>query len=66
MQGPYDRRVRYDRSSRVGYLNALTISVADTDGDLRYDRSFSPYFDGELSGVYDAAATQWTGSVLPA
>ncbi|SEN22292.1 hypothetical protein SAMN05660976_07086 [Nonomuraea pusilla] len=58
--------LRYDKSSRVGYLNALTISVADTDGDLRHDKSFSPYFDGELSGIYDAAATQWTGSILPA
>ncbi|MFI7419535.1 trypsin-like serine peptidase [Nonomuraea sp. NPDC049684] len=56
--------LRYDKSSRVGHLNAITISVADTDGDLRYDKSFSPYFDGELRGVYSDASTQWSGSIV--
>ncbi|MFD2353590.1 hypothetical protein ACFSTC_36595 [Nonomuraea ferruginea] len=41
--------LRYDKASRMGYLNGITISVADTDGSLRYDTSFSPYFDGELA-----------------
>ncbi|WP_261808690.1 serine protease [Nonomuraea sp. C10] len=58
--------LRYDKASRMGYLNGITISVADTDGSLRYDTSFSPYFDGELAGVYSAAGAVWTGSVLPA
>ncbi|MFI9594449.1 trypsin-like serine peptidase [Nonomuraea sp. NPDC052265] len=56
--------LRYDKSRRVGYLNALTISVADTDGDLRYDKRFSPYFDGELAAVYSDAGTQWSGSIV--
>ncbi|MEU0567341.1 hypothetical protein ABZ297_18430 [Nonomuraea sp. NPDC005983] len=59
--------LRYDNSSRMGYLNGITISVADTDGNLRYDTSLSPYFDGELGQVYTAATAQWTGSlILPA
>jgi hypothetical protein len=50
---------RYDNNSRMGYLNAVTISVAATR-----DRSFSPYFDGELANVYKAAASVWSGSVI--
>ncbi|MGW6501724.1 trypsin-like serine peptidase [Nonomuraea angiospora] len=58
--------LRYDKSSRLGVLNGLTVSVADTDGDLRYDTSLSPYFDGELSEVYRAAVITWSGSIVPA
>ncbi|MFF4622877.1 trypsin-like serine peptidase [Nonomuraea jabiensis] len=58
--------LRYDKSSRLGLLNGVTASVSDTDGNLRYDTSLSPYFDGELSEIYRAAATTWSGSVLPA
>jgi hypothetical protein len=57
--------LRYDKASGRGYLNGLTISVADTDADLRYDTSLSPYFDGELQAVYSAAGTHWSGAVLP-
>ncbi|WP_101787460.1 trypsin-like serine peptidase [Nonomuraea indica] len=53
----------YDAGSRVGYLNGITIGVADTDGDLRYDTSVSPYFDSRLAAVYAAAQQIWTGSV---
>ncbi|MEU5867369.1 hypothetical protein ABZ815_39790 [Nonomuraea sp. NPDC047529] len=56
--------LRYDKSSRAGLLNTITISVADTDRNLRYDRSFSPYFDGELASVYSDAGTQWSGSIV--
>ncbi|MEW9532033.1 serine protease [Microbispora sp. NPDC049125] len=50
------------RSSRgLGYLNGLTVGVSRTGG--RAGTSFSPYFDGELLGVYDAARHQWTGSL---
>ncbi|MEV1167046.1 hypothetical protein [Nonomuraea sp. NPDC049784] len=56
--------IRYHKSSGMGYLNGITISVADTDGNLRYDTSFSPYFDGETNGVYKAAAASWSGSLL--
>ncbi|MFC4013935.1 trypsin-like serine peptidase [Nonomuraea purpurea] len=57
--------LRYDKSSGKGYLNGITASVADTDGNLRYDMSLSPYFDGETNIVYKAAATSWSGALLP-
>ncbi|NRQ36430.1 hypothetical protein HII36_32040 [Nonomuraea sp. NN258] len=49
---------------RVGYLNGVTISVADTEGDLLFDTGISPYFDGETAAVYDAAASVWNGTIL--
>ncbi|GAA3643401.1 hypothetical protein GCM10022224_002220 [Nonomuraea antimicrobica] len=48
----------------LGYLNGITVSVADTDGDQRYDTSFSPYFDGGAFQIYKAAAPSWTGRVI--
>ncbi|MEU9889228.1 hypothetical protein [Sphaerisporangium sp. NPDC051011] len=54
---------QYSGDSRTGYLNGITISVSDTDGDSRYDTGVSPYFDGELYGVYKKAAAYWTGSI---
>ncbi|MEU6414271.1 hypothetical protein [Microbispora sp. NPDC046933] len=54
---------RYSGDTRTGYLNGITISVSDTDGDNRYDTSVSPYFDGEVYGVYSEAARLWTGSI---
>ncbi|NJP88215.1 hypothetical protein HCN51_01865 [Nonomuraea sp. FMUSA5-5] len=57
--------LRYDKATGQGYLNGVTISVTDRDADLRFDTSMSPYFDGETRSVYTAAATQWTGAVLP-
>lgn len=55
---------RYSPDARTGYLNGITISVADTDGDQRYDTSISPYFDGELAAVYTAARSKWAGSIV--
>ncbi|WP_188188708.1 hypothetical protein [Nonomuraea sp. SYSU D8015] len=46
-----------------GYLTGITISVSDTDGDLRYDTSVSAYFDGQLRTVFDSASARWTGSI---
>jgi V8-like Glu-specific endopeptidase len=54
---------RYSNDYRAGYLNGITISVADTDSDNRYDTSVSPYFDGQVNTIYRAAATLWTGSI---
>ncbi|WP_240506259.1 trypsin-like serine peptidase [Thermoactinospora rubra] len=54
---------RYSKDNRIGYLSGITISVSDTDGDNRYDTGVSPYFDGEVRVVYDAAAQHWTGSI---
>ncbi|MEV0970207.1 trypsin-like serine peptidase [Microtetraspora glauca] len=55
--------VNYNNGRRLGYLNGVTIGVSDTDGNNRYDTSFSPYFDGELYGVYSAAKNLWSGSI---
>ncbi|MFI7466064.1 trypsin-like serine peptidase [Nonomuraea sp. NPDC049646] len=53
----------YDAGTRAGYLSGLTISVADTDADGRYDTGISPYFDTGLFQVYQDAANRWTGSI---
>ncbi|MFF3669173.1 trypsin-like serine peptidase [Microtetraspora malaysiensis] len=55
--------VNYNNGRRVGYLNGVTIGVSDTDNNNRFDTSFSPYFDGELAGVYNAAKNLWSGSI---
>ncbi|GAA5767827.1 hypothetical protein Aros01_04333 [Streptosporangium roseum] len=54
---------QYANDSRTGYLNGITISVSDTDGDNRYDTGVSPYFDGELYTVYQKASNVWTGII---
>jgi len=54
----------YKNGRRLGYLNGVTIGVSDTDGNNRYDTSVSPYFDGELFGVYSAAKNLWSGSIV--
>ncbi|MCT9931260.1 hypothetical protein N5079_13640 [Planotetraspora sp. A-T 1434] len=55
--------LKYNNGRRLGYLNGVTIAVSDTDGNDRYDTSVSPYFDGELYGVYSAAKNLWSGSI---
>ncbi|WP_156326135.1 trypsin-like serine peptidase [Nonomuraea sp. SBT364] len=55
---------RYSPAERAGYLNGVTISVSDTDGDGRYDTGVSPYFDFQTAEVYRIAARQWTGTIL--
>ncbi|MEW9532038.1 serine protease [Microbispora sp. NPDC049125] len=55
--------LKYSNTRRLGYLNGVTIGVSDTDGNDRYDTSVSPYFDGELYGVYSAAKNLWSGSI---
>ncbi|MFG1948659.1 hypothetical protein [Nonomuraea sp. NPDC048826] len=57
--------LNYDAASARGYLNGLSVSVADADGNLRYDTGLSPYFDNELLAVYSAARVVWTGAVPP-
>ncbi len=53
----------YSADSRTGYLNGITISVSDTDGDDRYDTGVSSYFDTESYAVYRAAIKNWTGQI---
>ncbi|GLX00564.1 hypothetical protein [Microtetraspora sp. NBRC 16547] len=56
--------VNYSSGRRLGYLNGVTIGVSDTDNNNRYDTSYSPYFDGELYGVYKSAANLWSGKIV--
>ncbi|WP_433498089.1 trypsin-like serine peptidase [Sphaerimonospora sp. CA-214678] len=56
--------LKYQSARRVGYLNGVTIAVADRDGNKRIDTSLSPYFDGETYGVYQAAAKNWSGKIV--
>ncbi|WP_067125811.1 trypsin-like serine peptidase [Microtetraspora malaysiensis] len=55
--------LNYNNGRRVGYLNGVTIAVADRDNNKRIDTSLSPYFDGETYGVYSAAKNNWSGSI---
>ncbi|GGO08144.1 hypothetical protein GCM10010116_16460 [Microbispora rosea subsp. aerata] len=55
---------RYSSAKRLGYLNGVTITVSDTDGNKRIDTSVSPYFDGETYEVYKAAAKNWSGKIV--
>ncbi|MEW9529000.1 serine protease [Microbispora sp. NPDC049125] len=54
----------YSSNRRLGYLNGVTIGVSDTDKNNRIDTSVSPYFDGELYGVYSAAKGLWSGKIV--
>ncbi|MCT9931257.1 hypothetical protein N5079_13625 [Planotetraspora sp. A-T 1434] len=56
--------LNYSSNRRLGYLNGVTIGISDTDKNNRIDTSISPYFDGELYGVYKAAAHLWSGSIV--
>ncbi|MBB4702468.1 trypsin-like serine peptidase [Sphaerisporangium siamense] len=53
----------YSSDTGTGYLNGITISVSDTDGDNRYDTGISPYFDSDSFTVYRNAESRWTGSL---
>jgi len=56
---------RYSNNKRTGYVNGVTSTFIDNDGNGRYDYIASPYFDGETYGVYATAANVWSGSILP-
>ncbi|MEW9533165.1 serine protease [Microbispora sp. NPDC049125] len=56
--------LKYNNSRRLGYLNGVTIGVSDSDKNNRIDTSVSPYFDGELYGVYSAAKNLWSGKIV--
>ncbi|MEV7009791.1 serine protease [Streptosporangium sp. NPDC051022] len=53
--------LRYDGSTRTGYLNGVNGLNWDTDGNGRYDTVSSPYFNGDTYRVYRAAAGRRTG-----
>ncbi len=56
--------LKYSNTKRTGYLNGVTSTFIDSDGNDRYDYIGSPFFDGETYGVYAAAANVWSGSIL--
>ncbi|GLW06273.1 peptidase [Microtetraspora sp. NBRC 13810] len=50
----------YKNSSRTGYLIGVNSVAWDTDGNDRYDRISSPYFNSDTYDVYKKAANRWT------
>lgn len=56
--------LRYSNASRLGYVNGVISLGGDTDGNNRSDLITSPYFDGETYGVYKAARSLWSGSLV--
>ncbi|GLW06280.1 hypothetical protein Misp01_14100 [Microtetraspora sp. NBRC 13810] len=55
--------LQYKNAKRTGYINGVVSLTLDTDGNRRYDRITTPYFDGETYGIYKYAANLWTGKL---
>jgi len=60
--GPF--LLQYSSAKRTGYLNGVVSLVIDSDGNQRFDRTTTPYFDGETASIYKYASNRWTGSLL--
>ncbi|MER6507073.1 hypothetical protein ABT158_09685 [Nonomuraea sp. NPDC001636] len=56
--------LKYSNAKRLGYLNGVTSTFNDQDGNNRVDYISSPYFDGETNVVYKAAANVWSGKIV--
>ncbi|TMR07774.1 hypothetical protein ETD86_50620 [Nonomuraea turkmeniaca] len=56
--------LNYSNSKRLGYVNGVTSTFADQDGNDRVDYITSPYFDGETAAVYNAAKNVWSGKIV--
>ncbi|MFI7466520.1 trypsin-like serine peptidase [Nonomuraea sp. NPDC049646] len=56
--------LNYSNSKRLGYVNGVTSTFNDQDGNNRVDYISSPYFDGETNVVYKAAANVWSGKIV--
>ncbi|MGN9839184.1 trypsin-like serine peptidase [Nonomuraea sp. H19] len=56
--------LKYSNSKRLGYVNGVTSTFNDQDGNGRVDYISSPYFDGETNTVYKAAANVWSGKIV--
>ncbi|MEV4361405.1 hypothetical protein [Nonomuraea sp. NPDC049625] len=54
----------YSNGKRLGYVNGVTSTFADQDGNDRVDYITSPYFDGETAAVYNAAKNVWSGKIV--
>ncbi|MEU4511601.1 hypothetical protein AB0G05_19080 [Nonomuraea wenchangensis] len=55
---------KYSNAKRLGYVNGVTSTFNDQDGNGRVDYISSPYFDGETNTVYKAAASNWSGKIV--
>ncbi|MEW9555718.1 serine protease [Nonomuraea sp. NPDC050783] len=55
---------KYSNTKRLGYVNGVTSTFNDQDGNGRVDYISSPYFDGETNTVYKAAAASWSGKIV--
>ncbi|MCK2212919.1 hypothetical protein MF672_003755 [Actinomadura sp. ATCC 31491] len=56
--------LNYSNAKRLGYVNGVTSTFADQDGNDRIDYITSPYFDGETAAVYNAAKNVWSGKIV--
>ncbi|MFI6324151.1 trypsin-like serine peptidase [Nonomuraea sp. NPDC050556] len=56
--------LKYSNAKRLGYVNGVTSTFADQDGNDRVDTITSPYFDGETASVYNAAKNVWSGKIV--
>ncbi|WP_101787775.1 trypsin-like serine peptidase [Nonomuraea indica] len=56
--------LKYSNNKRLGYVNGVTSTFNDQDGNDRVDYISSPYFDGETASVYKAAAKVWSGKII--
>ncbi|MGV9308595.1 trypsin-like serine peptidase [Nonomuraea sp. NPDC004354] len=56
--------LKYSNAKRLGYVNGVTSTFNDQDGNDRVDYISSPYFDGETASVYKAAANVWSGKIF--
>ncbi|MFI6597809.1 trypsin-like serine peptidase [Nonomuraea sp. NPDC050536] len=55
---------KYSNTKRLGYVNGVTSTFNDQDGNGRVDYISSPYFDGETAAVYKAASNVWSGKIV--
>ena len=56
--------LNYSNTKRLGYVNGVTSTFNDQDGNDRVDYISSPYFDGETNTIYKAAANVWSGKIV--
>ncbi|MET9344332.1 hypothetical protein [Nonomuraea sp. NPDC003804] len=56
--------LNYSNGKRLGYVNGVTSTFADQDGNDRVDYISSPYFDGETAAVYNAAKNMASGRIV--
>ncbi|GIH80612.1 trypsin-like serine peptidase [Planobispora longispora] len=56
--------IKYSNAKRLGYVNGVTSTFVDQDGNGRWDYNTSAYFDGETAAIYAKAANVWSGSIV--